>query len=121
MPPQYTPHQKLSLRKHPVLNEPWLHDRICDDPSMLGLGDVRVLDRERTLTGGGRLDLILLDDENDRRYEVEIQLGATDPSHIIRALFWQGANTGIWSAAATRPTSTWRSSSPRTSQRGSST
>lgn len=62
MPPQYTPHQKLSLRRHPTLNEPWLHDRICDDPSMLGLGDVRVLDRERTLSSGGRLDLILLDD-----------------------------------------------------------
>lgn len=89
MPPQYTPHQKLCLRKHPVLNEPWLHDRICDDPTMLGLGDVRVLDRERTLSSGGRLDLILLDDENDRRYEVEIQLGATDPSHIIRAIeYW---------------------------------
>lgn len=87
--PKYTPHQKLSLRRHPVLNEQWLHDRICDDPSMLGLGDVRVLDRERQLTGGGRLDLLLLDDENDRRYEVEIQLGATDPSHIVRAIeYW---------------------------------
>lgn len=85
----YTAHKKLSLRQHPSLNEQWLHDRICDDPSLLGLGDVRVLDRERTLTGGGRLDLLLLDDDNDRRYEVEIQLGATDPSHIIRAIeYW---------------------------------
>lgn len=56
---------------------------------MLGLGDVRVLDRERSLTGGGRLDLLLLDEDNDRRYEVEIQLGATDPSHIIRSVeYW---------------------------------
>ncbi len=87
--PTYTPHKKLSLRRHPIWNEAWLHDRICDDPTILGLGDVRVLDRERTLTGGGRLDLILLDDENDRRYEVEIQLGATDPSHIIRSIeYW---------------------------------
>lgn len=87
--PKYTPHQKLSLRKHATLNEAWLHERICEDPSILGLGDVRVLDRERALTGGGRLDLLLLDDENDRRYEVEIQLGATDPSHIIRAIeYW---------------------------------
>lgn len=86
---EYTPHKKVSLRQHPILNEAWLHDRICDDPSLLGLGDVRVLDRERTLTGGGRLDLLLLDDDNDRRYEVEIQLGATDPSHIIRAIeYW---------------------------------
>ena len=86
---QYTAHKKLSLRQHPMLNEAWLHDRICEDPSLLGLGDVRVLDRERTLTGGGRLDLLLLDDDNDRRYEVEIQLGATDPSHIVRSIeYW---------------------------------
>lgn len=85
----YTTHKKLSLRKHPVLNEAWLHDRICDDTGVLGLGDVRVLDRERTLKGGGRLDMLLLDDDNDRRYEVEIQLGATDPSHIIRTIeYW---------------------------------
>ena len=82
MPPQYTPHQKLSLRRHPTLTEAWLHDRICDDPSMLGLGDVRVLDRERTLSSGGRLDLILLDDENDRRYEVEIKLGGIPTAAI---------------------------------------
>ncbi len=86
---QYTTHKKLSLRQHPMLNEKWLHDRICEDPSILGLGEVRVLDRERTLPGGGRLDLLLLDDENDRRYEVEIQLGATDPSHIVRSIeYW---------------------------------
>ncbi|MEO1009148.1 MAG: hypothetical protein AAFX79_11320 [Planctomycetota bacterium] len=86
---QYTPHEKLSLRRHPALNEAWLHDRICEDPGVLGLGDVRVLDRERSLTGGGRLDLLLFDDDNDRRYEVEIQLGASDPSHIIRSIeYW---------------------------------
>ncbi len=36
----------------------------------------------------GRLDL-LLQDANQRRYEVEIQLGATDESHIIRTIeYW---------------------------------
>lgn len=85
----YAPHKKLSLRQHPILNEAWLHDRICDDPGLLGLGDVRVIDRERTLRGGGRLDLVLFDEDNDRRYEVEIQLGASDPSHIIRTIeYW---------------------------------
>lgn len=39
MPPQYTPHKKFSLRRHPQFNEAWLHDRICDDPALLGLGD----------------------------------------------------------------------------------
>ena len=33
--------------------------------------------------------MLLLDDDNNRRYEVEIQLGATDPSHIIRCIeYW---------------------------------
>ncbi|MEQ9453181.1 MAG: hypothetical protein RLN76_01140 [Phycisphaeraceae bacterium] len=86
---EYTVHKKISLRQHPVLNETWLQDRIKDEPSIFGLGDLRLLDRERALTGGGRLDLLLLDDENDRRYEVEIQLGQTDPSHIIRCIeYW---------------------------------
>jgi len=82
----FTPHQKLSLRRHPTLNEVWLHERISENTGLLDLGDVRVLARERRLVGGGRLDLLLQDEENDRRYEVEIQLGATDPSHIIRTI-----------------------------------
>jgi hypothetical protein len=85
----FTKHEKISLRRHPIFNEKWLHDRICEDATILGLGDVRVLDRERVIRGGGRLDLLLLDEDNDRRYEVEIQLGATDPSHIIRCIeYW---------------------------------
>jgi hypothetical protein len=88
MPTVFTKHQKVSLR-NTEFNEKWLHDRICDDPTILGLGDVRVLDRERAISGGGRLDLLLLEEEYDRRYEVEIQLGPTDPSHIIRSIeYW---------------------------------
>lgn len=85
----FVPHTKISLRKHPDYNEAWLHDLICENPSILGLGDLRVLDHERTFSGGGRLDLLLLDEENERRYEVEIMLGATDPSHMIRTIeYW---------------------------------
>ena len=37
----------------------------------------------------GRLDLLLQDAETNRRFEVEIQLGATDESHIIRTIeYW---------------------------------
>jgi hypothetical protein len=86
---KYVQHQKISLKSHPEFNEAWLHDRIADDPAILGLGDVRVLDRERTLTGGGRLDMLLLDEDNNRRFEIEVMLGATDPSHIIRTIeYW---------------------------------
>ena len=37
----------------------------------------------------GRLDLLLSDPETHTRYEVEIQLGATDEAHIIRTIeYW---------------------------------
>lgn len=85
----FVQHKKISLRKHPDYNEAWLHERIVEDPSILGLGDIRLLDHERSLSGGGRLDLLLLDEDNERRYEVEVMLGDTDPSHIIRTIeYW---------------------------------
>ena len=79
----------ISLKTHPEFNEKWLHDRIADDPSILGLGEVVLLDRERNQERAGRLDLLLSDPEEHRRYEVEIMLGATDESHIIRCIeYW---------------------------------
>lgn len=85
----YTPHEKLSLKNHPQFNEAWLHDRIADNLSMLGLGEVRVIDRERATSASGRLDMLLFDEDNARRYEVEIMLGQTDPSHIVRTIeYW---------------------------------
>src|SRR5690554_7765738 len=37
----------------------------------------------------GRLDLLLQDQDTNKRYEVEIQLGKTDESHIIRTIeYW---------------------------------
>jgi hypothetical protein len=53
------------------------------------LGDVIVKDSERIQPSGGRLDLLLQDLESNRRYEVELQLGKTDESHIIRTIeYW---------------------------------
>lgn len=85
----YARHEKLSLKGHSEFNEAWLHQRICEAPEILGLGDVRVIDRERIQSAGGRLDILLFDEENNRRYEVEVMLGATDPSHIVRTIeYW---------------------------------
>lgn len=81
----------VKLKDHPVYNEKWLQDRIAEDPSILGLGNLQVINREKVQPSGGRLDLLLtdLDDENCKRYECELQLGATDPSHIIRTIeYW---------------------------------
>src|SRR5262249_30280875 len=48
-----------------------------------------VKDTERPQPNAGRLDLLLFDPESNTRYEVEIQLGASDESHIIRTIeYW---------------------------------
>ena len=71
------------------LDEKWLQDQIAAAPSILGLGDLDLKDRERMQPRAGRLDLLLEDPETHRRYEVEIQLGRTDESHIIRTIeYW---------------------------------
>jgi len=81
--------EKISIRNHPELSERWVQDRIADDPSILGLGDVILKDKERPQPNAGRLDLLLQDADGNRRYEVEIQLGKTNESHIIRTIeYW---------------------------------
>lgn len=81
--------QYVSLRGHSIYNERWLHEKLLENPSLLGLGDLDVRASERLQPSGGRLDLLLSDPETDTRYEVELQLGATDESHIIRTIeYW---------------------------------
>jgi hypothetical protein len=85
----YTKFEKISLKNHPEFNEKWVQDRIAEDPSIIGLGDVILRDKERIQPGAGRLDLLLQEADGNRRFEVEVQLGATDPSHIIRTIeYW---------------------------------
>ncbi len=70
-------------------NEKWLQEYIFDDPGCLGLGDLKSIQREKPTAGGGRLDILLKDDDNETLYEVEVMLGKTDESHIIRTIeYW---------------------------------
>lgn len=79
----------IPLRDIPQFSEMQLHQEIADNPSILGLGDLTVLQRERPQPLGGRLDMLMWDEEAGCRFEVEIMLGATDPSHIIRCIeYW---------------------------------
>lgn len=81
--------KRIGLKNHPQFNERWLHDVIGEDPSILGIGDVVIKDKERVHAGAGRLDLLFQDADGYGRYEVEIQLGATNESHIIRTIeYW---------------------------------
>jgi|BarGraIncu00222A_1022003.scaffolds.fasta_scaffold02212_9 hypothetical protein len=86
---EYRKSTRVSLKAHPEFNEKWLQEQIVGDVQLLGLGDLDVKDIERRQPGFGRLDMLLFDPESNTRYEVEIQLGATDESHIIRTLeYW---------------------------------
>ena len=86
---KHVPLKTIQLKNHQVLNEKWLQDIIAEDPSIIGIGDVILKDKERIHQGAGRLDLLLQDADGIDRYEVEIQLGATDESHIIRTIeYW---------------------------------
>lgn len=85
----YVKPEKVWLKEHQILNERWVQQIIADDPSILGLGDLVLKDKERIQPRAGRLDLLLQDAGTNRRYEVEVQLGKTDESHIIRTIeYW---------------------------------
>ena len=86
--PEVIEHKFISLANHPVINETWVHQCIIKKPEILGLGKLIFLDHERPQYSGGRLDLLLKDD-SDTRYTVEVQLGRLDESHLIRAIeYW---------------------------------
>lgn len=72
------------------LSEDNIQEMLAKNPAILGLGDLTLVDREKRQQSGGRIDLLLKDTETDnKRYEVEIQLKATDPSHIVRTIeYW---------------------------------
>ena len=85
----YARFERINLKTHPTLNEKWVQDRIAEDPTIIGLGDVVLKDKERIQPRAGRLDLLLQEADGNRRYEVEIQLGPSDEAHIIRTIeYW---------------------------------
>ncbi len=51
----YVKYEKISLLSHPELNEKWIQDLIAEDPSILGLGDLILKDKERLQPRAGRL------------------------------------------------------------------
>lgn len=82
-------HELISLKSHKDFNEKWVQQVIVSNPDILGFDNVVVKRVELVQSSGGRLDILLETEDKQIRYEVELQLGATDPSHIIRTLeYW---------------------------------
>ena len=83
----YKKYSPVSLKDHPEYSESWLGDQIEGNPSILGLGVLELKDRERRQPRG-RADFIFQNDD-DRRYVVEVQLGSPDADHIVRTIeYW---------------------------------
>jgi hypothetical protein len=59
--------ERIWLAEHPALREKWVQERIADDPSILGIGDLVLKDKERSHSKAGRLDLLLQDSESTHR------------------------------------------------------
>ncbi len=81
----------VDLKNHSTINEQWLHERLKDSPGLLGKEFENAVSRdsERRQPSGGRLDLLLENVDTRTRYEVELQLGPLDESHIIRTIeYW---------------------------------
>lgn len=84
---KYVKGEKISIKKH--FNERWLQDKIQEDTTIIGLGELDIHTRERRQSKGGRIDFLFFNSETDTMYETEIQLGGTDESHIIRTIeYW---------------------------------
>ncbi len=75
--------------KESGFDEYWLQNQIYENPSCLGLGDLEPVAKEKQQSSGGRLDILLRNLEDDSMYEVEVMLGETDETHIIRTIeYW---------------------------------
>lgn len=85
---EYTKTKAVKLREA-GLDEKWLQDKIFEDTSILGLGDLIVIQKERKQPTGGRIDFLMYEPEEQTRYEIEVMLGTLDESHIIRTIeYW---------------------------------
>src|SRR5260370_4210715 len=93
--PKVTKSVPISLREAGV-TESWLEQHIESDPTILRLGDVAIIERQRRQEKAGRLDLLLEDDSGDKRYEVELMLGETDASHVIRSIEYWDIERRTW-------------------------
>ena len=81
--------ERIFIKENKNIKESTIQDYINDNPSVLGLGELEVIKKEVPQKSGGRLDFLLYNEEEDTKYEVEIQLGQTDPSHIMRTIeYW---------------------------------
>lgn len=81
--------KSINLKTLKSIDEKMIQELISNNPTILGLGDLVLKDKERIQSTGGRMDLLFQTPDMSKRYEIELQLGKTDESHIIRTIeYW---------------------------------
>lgn len=79
--------RRLSLLNHPTLDAHWLRDRVVHDPSVLGLGELQLVDEGRFRDG--RLEVLLQEPLTGRRFTVLVRVGVAEETDLVRALeYW---------------------------------
>ena len=58
----------------------------AQNPSILGIAELILKDKERNQVGAGRLDRLIQDPDSNLRYDVKMQVGKTDESQIFALL-----------------------------------
>jgi predicted transport protein len=80
---------KISLKDHKSIKERNVQYMIAKDPYMLGLGELKLIDIQVEYENKERLDLLFQSKDLKTIYEVEIQLGQLDGSHLFRTVeYW---------------------------------
>jgi len=83
---KYIETKKIFLKDNPEIFEKNIQDLIIDSPSRIGLKEYYAHDRERIQLRGGRLDILLVSQEDFKnRVATEVQLGKLDSSHLFRS------------------------------------
>jgi hypothetical protein len=101
----YVPAKAFSLKAHPAFDERWLEKLISEHPEILGLEGTEVVRAQILQKSGGKLDLLLRDQEDEKLYTVELMLGELDASHLVRTLDYflreqTRPGTGEWTHVA---------------------
>ena len=78
MPLDFVKPERIWLKSHPEFSEEWMQQRIIDDSTLRGLGEVELIAAEKVRPSPSRLVLLLHDEQLNRRYKVGLMLGATD-------------------------------------------
>jgi hypothetical protein len=79
----------INLFRHSEYDEPWLKDKIAEKPELLGLGRLRLLEREKYDRIAGITDLIMESSDRKNLFVIEVMVGEIDESHIVRSiLYW---------------------------------